>query len=106
LGEAVVRDGVVIDGEREQATGQPGGDGGESEQLIEPAFEGRPLLGEIGPESVPEGLILGVGVESLGGVVERLGPRGRPDQDVPEHPGTAPRSVAELEDAEAVRDGL
>jgi len=97
---------VVVDGDREQAAAQPGQETGEPKQLVEPAFEGGDLLGEIGAESVPEGLILSVGVKTLGGMVERLSPRGRPDQDVPEHHGAAPRSIAELKDAEAVRDGF
>jgi hypothetical protein len=97
---------VVIDGDLERPTGQPGQQDGESEQFVETAFEGGHLLGKMAAEQVPEGLILGVGVEPLGGVVERLGAGGGPDQNAPEHEGGALAGVAEPEYVLAVGDGL
>ena len=103
---AVVGDRVVIDGDGEPATGQSRYESGESEQLVEAAFEGGRSLGEMGAEAVPEGLVLDAGVEPPGGVVKRRGARGRPDEDAPEHAGAARGGVAELEDSLAVSDGL
>lgn len=97
---------MVIDGDRERATDQPRQELGESEEFVESAFEGGHLLGEIGAEPVPEGLILGVGVEPLGGVVKRLGARRRPNENAPEHAGAAGVGVAELEHIEAMGNGL
>ena len=96
---------MVIDGDGELATGQSGQEAGESEQLVEAAFESGHLLGEIGAEPVPEGLILGVGVESVDGVGERLGAGGRPNENAPEHAGGAGIGITELEGGEAVGDG-
>ena len=98
--------GVVIERARERAAAKAGQRLGEVGGLGEAAVEGVHMLGELGEEPGAEGLIWGVGVGPLGGVVERLGARGRPDENAPEHVGAARRGVAELEDIEAVGDGL
>ena len=97
---------MVIDGDGEPATGPTRPESGEPQQLIEAAFEGGRLFGEMGAEAVPEGLVLGAGVEPLDGVAERRGARGRPNEDAPEHAGAARGGVAELEHAQAMGHGL
>ena len=86
---------MVIDGDRERATDQPRQELGESEEFVESAFEGGHLLGEIGAEPVPEGLILGVGVKPMNGVGQRGRAGGGPNEHAPQHGGGADHGVAE-----------
>jgi hypothetical protein len=96
---------VVVDGDGELPADQLGEQFGEAEQFVEASFQCGRLLGQVGAEAVPEGLILGIGVESVDGVGERSGAGGGPDEDAPEHQGGAGDGVFESEDLLAMLSG-
>ena len=97
---------MVIDGDGQAATDQAREEFGEPEEFVESAFEGGDLFGEMGAEPVPEGLVLGAGVEPFDGVVERRGAGRGPDEDAPEHAGGASGGVTERENVLEVVEGL
>ncbi|OWK34797.1 hypothetical protein [Fimbriiglobus ruber] len=61
---------MVIDGDVEASALQLGAQDGEAKQFVESSFESRHLLGQVGTEKVPEGLVLDVGVKSFDRVRE------------------------------------
>jgi hypothetical protein len=96
---------VVIDGHGEPSADESGEEAWEPQQLVESAFEGGNLLGQMGAEQVPKGLVLGVGVKSVNGVGQGLGAGSGPNENAPEHGRGADNRIAELKNRLTMIDG-